>query len=69
MRLAIAAFFLAFIAVPSSLGNSVVLWREGFPTVASQPTAREILLTGRFDRNGNQLVVSRSKDCGSAHKP
>lgn len=44
MRYVMAVFFLMFIAVPSGFAKVVIFWQEGFPTVASQPVARETLV-------------------------
>lgn len=44
MRNLIAAFLLILIGTSSGFAKVVVFWQEGFPTVASQPVARETLV-------------------------
>jgi hypothetical protein len=44
MRYFLAVVLLVSIAVSSSFAKVVVFWQEGFPTVASQPIARETLV-------------------------
>jgi hypothetical protein len=43
MRRLIAVFFLVIFVAPPVFAKVVVFWQEGFPTVASQPVARETL--------------------------
>jgi Beta-galactosidase len=44
MRNLLAAFFLILIGSSSAFAKTVVFWQDGFPTVASQPIARETLV-------------------------
>jgi hypothetical protein len=44
MRNLLTAVFLAILAVPCGFAKVVVFWQDGFPTVASEPVARETLV-------------------------